>query len=441
VSTNFILTNVQIKFNKSNNNSKEPPPINDSKYPNIYNIARAHLTTTEKEILNKGLKFFPTPKQASAITHETAITNLYRKILIQGHYALEGADDDIRIRHEADRAFQDKHKAKSSWIPQPNQVLAPILKFAELLKSELIDLPTNSKGREFNISRKHRVALNRIRQRKDIIIKPADKGGGICILTPEQYTKEAYSQLYNDQHYKELHSDPMNSIQTKIRNTITKHNNSGAIPNKTASLLVQQDPKPARFYLLPKIHKNVIDPPGRPIAASNGHPTERISQYLDEILKEHITDIPSYIKDTNHFLQICHSTTLPDNAKIATFDVTGLYTNIPHDEGVMALEEFMMLYTTRKRVNMIRDLTRLVLTNNIIEFNGRLFIQLSGTSMGSKFAPSYACIYMNWFEKTHLPNAPIQPVIWRRYIDDIFAVFMCTDEQLVEFYEIGRAHV
>jgi hypothetical protein len=84
---------------------------------------------------------------------------------------------------------------------------------------------------------------------------------------------------------------------------------------------------------------------------------------------------------------------------------------------------------------MIKDLTRLVLTNNIIEFNGRLFIQLSGTSMGSKFAPSYASIYMNWFEKTHLPNAPIQPVIWRRYIDDIFAVFVCTDKELEDFHE------
>jgi peptide-methionine (R)-S-oxide reductase len=54
--------------------------------------------------------------------------------------------------------------------------------------------------------------------------------------------------------------------------------------------------------------------------------------------------------------------------------------------------------------------------------------------MGSRFAPSFACIYMHWFEQTHLPNAPVQPLIWRRYIDDIFAVFVCSDKELEEFY-------
>jgi hypothetical protein len=255
------------------------------------------------------------------------------------------------------------------------------------------------------------------------------------VLTPEQYTNEAYKQLTNTFHYKELKTDPTNSIQSKIKNTVEKHKNTGAIPPKSASLLIQQEPKPARFYLLPKIHKNIESPQGRPIAASNGHPTEIISEYVDEILKEHINTIPSYIKDTNHFLEICQSTTLPANAKIATFDVTGLYTNIPHTEGLIALDKFMIQFTTRKRVNMLKDLTQLILCNNLIEFDGKLYIQMTGTSMGSKFAPSFSSIYMHWFESTHLLNAPIQPIIWRRFINDIFAVFICTDEELQQFYE------
>ena len=37
--------------------------------------------------------------------------------------------------------------------------------------------------------------------------------------------------------------------------------------------------KAGRFYILSKIHKE--GNPGRPIISSNGHPTERISEFVD----------------------------------------------------------------------------------------------------------------------------------------------------------------
>jgi hypothetical protein len=43
--------------------------------------------------------------------------------------------------------------------------------------------------------------------------------------------------------------------------------------------LTPEDPKPGRFYLLPKIHKE--NNPGRPIVSANGHPTEKISEFID----------------------------------------------------------------------------------------------------------------------------------------------------------------
>jgi hypothetical protein len=143
--------------------------------------------------------------------------------------------------------------------------------------------------------------------------------------------------------------------------------------------------------------------------------------------------IPSYIKDTNHFLKICKDTTLPPNSRIVTFDVSSLYTNIPHEDGVYALGEFMSKFTDVKTTRMLQDLTKLVLESNIFEFDGQLYIQVNGTAMGSKMAPNYAIQYMAWLENKFLPLAPIQPVIWKRFIDDIFAVFVCTDDELENF--------
>jgi hypothetical protein len=62
--------------------------------------------------------------------------------------------------------------------------------------------------------------------------------------------------------------------------------------------LTPEDPKPGRFYLLPKIHKE--NNPGRPtcIVSANGHPTEKISEFIDLHLWPFVENLPSHIKDT-----------------------------------------------------------------------------------------------------------------------------------------------
>jgi hypothetical protein len=52
---------------------------------------------------------------------------------------------------------------------------------------------------------------------------------------------------------------------------------------KTLKYLIPDSSKPGRFYLLPKIHK--ANNPGRSIVSANGHPTEKISEFVDLVLK------------------------------------------------------------------------------------------------------------------------------------------------------------
>ena len=61
--------------------------------------------------------------------------------------------------------------------------------------------------------------------------------------------------------------------------------NSKEISRKTADYLIIENPKTANFYLLPKIHKNIIPPPGRPIVLANSCPSERISQFVDHFIQ------------------------------------------------------------------------------------------------------------------------------------------------------------
>ena len=77
----------------------------------------------------------------------------------------------------------------------------------------------------------------------------------------------------------------------------------------------------------------------------------------------------------------------------------------------------------------IIKLLDLVLKNNIFEFNEELFIQLIGTAMGTRPAPSYANIFMakkidpkiESLAKSYNFENPIK--FFKRFLDDIFMLF------------------
>ena len=86
-----------------------------------------------------------------------------------------------------------------------------------------------------------------------------------------------------------------------------------------------KDPKFARFYLPPKIHKRLHSAPGRPVTSNSGYYTEYISSFLDHHLQPLVQALKSYIKDTSKFLKKLHSRPkLPNNIMLCTMNVAGL---------------------------------------------------------------------------------------------------------------------
>ena len=202
--------------------------------------------------------------------------------------------------------------------------------------------------------------------------------------------------------------------------------NNKLIDQKTKQYLVQNDPRPGRFYVLPKIHK--VNNPGRPIFFSNNHPTGRIS-------------VPSYVKDTTDFLNRLANlntlnTLLPDNAILVTLDVTSLYTNIPHSEGIEACRFFL-----RKRndkhipTETLCDLIRIILNMNNFTFNNKHYLKKNGTAMGTKMAPSFANLFLAKFERDALTNASYLPHTWLRFLDDIFVIWTEGSDKLKVFVD------
>ena len=152
----------------------------------------------------------------------------------------------------------------------------------------------------------------------------------------KQYIDEAMRHLNNQSHYKPLDSDPTSDFSSQIQSTLDDMKDREHLSRKAHKFLSPINTKPARFYLLPKIHKP--GNPGRPILSGNGSPTENISLYVDHYIKPLVSLAPSYIHDTPDFLRKLNSIKdqIPETAIIGTFDVSSLYTNTPHAEGIPA---------------------------------------------------------------------------------------------------------
>ena len=55
--------------------------------------------------------------------------------------------------------------------------------------------------------------------------------------------------------------------------------------------------------------------------------------------------------------------------------------------------------------------------------------------MGTKLAPSFANLFMGDFEEKFVYSYPIQPFIWKRFIDDIFIIWTYGEDELRKFIE------
>ena len=191
------------------------------------------------------------------------------------------------------------------------------------------------------------------------------------------------------------------------------------------------------IYMLPKFHKKLHNVPGRPGISSSGYFTENISSFLDFHLKPLAQTVKSYIQDTNDFLKkIANLPPLPDDLILCTIDVVGLYPNIPHEEGLIAIRK--ALDTTKDKTISTDSLIKLaecVLENNIFEHDKSVFKQLRGTSIGTKMAPPYAIIFMDSLQEDILSNSLLKALMRWRYIDDIFMVWEHGEEELKKFLE------
>ena len=241
--------------------------------------------------------------------------------------------------------------------------------------------------------------------------------------------------------YKPLPADPTACITNKIKQLVDSMHDSGYIDKYTHAFLCPPEKvRTQRMYFLKKLHKT---PHGiRPIVSGCSGPTERVSAFLDHIIKPLVPTTPSYIKDSSHIIALLECTNIPKDALLVTIDVSSLYTNIPQDEGTEAcLEAIETAEASHIPQSILLELFNIVLKCNVFSFDNSMYQQIQGTAMGTKMTSSYANLFKDRFERAFLAQEPILPLVWKRYIDDILCIWTGTRSQLDSFLDgLNKAH-
>ena len=253
------------------------------------------------------------------------------------------------------------------------------------------------------------------------------------VMSRDRYIAEGYRQLRDTSVYKRVPRSVCTDVIKEVSDILSRLQTKSVITEDMASYAEPSDSKPARFYLLPKVHKKGC--PGRPVVSGSGSPTEGLSEIVDHFIQPLVPKVPSYIRDTSDFLVKLRALgPIPPGSILCTIDVTALYPSIPHTDGLANLETALKENSVpEETISGICEMTELVLKRNVFEFNSEFFIQTSGTAIGTKLAPSYANLFLSIFERNLLNQCAVKPSIWLRFIDDVFMIWTEGEDKLKEF--------
>ena len=115
----------------------------------------------------------------------------------------------------------------------------------------------------------------------------------------------------------------------------------------------------------------------------------------------------------------------------------------PNNEGIASVKKKVDHYSNKTiPTKIITTFLALILTLNNFIFNSKFYLQLKGCAMGTICTPSYANIFMSESEEKHIyPLIKTKSVIYLRYIDNIFMVWIKCESELRHFMnEINQKH-
>ena len=269
--------------------------------------------------------------------------------------------------------------------------------------------------------------INILRNLKErVVLMNPDKGNGVVIMDIKDY-KDSMHALFSDRSkFRILSDDPTNSRFSSIQQYLRQLRRRSEISDEEYKLMYPKNAKIGRAHGSAKVHKDFTRiPPLRPIVDTIGSTHYGVGKYISKLL--HPLTLNNYhLKDSfeaaerikaipNHLLE--------DGYRFVSFDVKSLFTNVPLDKTIKIVLERVykdnIISTTLKK-RTLKKLIKDTCSKTAFMFDGVIYEQTDGVSMGAALGPVLANIIMTELERFVVDKLIEKGKIkfYARYVDD-----------------------
>ncbi|MEL6804856.1 MAG: reverse transcriptase domain-containing protein, partial [Bacteroidota bacterium] len=178
----------------------------------------------------------------------------------------------------------------------------------------------------------------------------------------------------------------------------------------------------------------------RQILSMISSPQHKLAKYLNEVLLPVSKKYSKYtITDSFAFAKMIRGLESA-NTYMASFDVSSLFTNVPLMETINicvdAVQEASCSSLSRES---LVELLQCATSCTEFSFNDLMYRQIDGVAMGSPLGPTLANTFIGFLEQKFYKDND-EPLVYCRYVDDIFVIFRTKEECEKSFAAFNALH-
>eukprot|EP01052_Picozoa_sp_SAG31_P031756 SAG31_NODE_3402_length_4313_cov_7.421690_2_plen_597_part_00 len=398
------------------------------------NLSSATFDTDELYVLGLGMNHIVTPQLPDWKTLNTEYERFARRIYCHDFFGHPSAPDSERT-DQPPAGCENFRIPNPGWHPRDVDGYEPstgVLEYVEQTRADIRDiLETAKRSRPIrNLQRRHRMALQRLRQRDDVIFIDTDKNLGLACLDTQDYVQMCTAELAETHHLLPATTDALQLTRSAIVQDLLPL--SETLPEWAklwCDTATAAHPRTGAQYTIPsfrctiKVHKS--PPATRPITGNQKWITQPYAELIAKLLQPYVEELGVWTRDADQINNLLDSTVTADTDLLLTYDIVRLYPSIPHE----------LCYTLLRRhlharncayADWIVTALRIVLNYNFCIFDGQTYQQWIGFATGIACGAEVANLFIFILTRFVFSRYSDQIRAHQRYIDDGFIIWKGT---------------
>lgn len=409
----------------------------------FHNLTGDELPSSVRGILGLGLNYIPTPKYSMDPSGTFQLDRFRRDVHLHSFFSGYPQNDDYDIS-------TSRLHIRSEWAPDKDAISPELrARISHFIRTISLEFP--SQKIRSNLLPIQVAGLDFLKVNPQYFVWPSDKNLGPVLTTRDTYRLKAYEHLNDTSTYRELNESSalsrLKSIEIIIRNFVNTYlsevktsNYNGrihnaTIPSKAGKFILHAFDKRknktshtfSQFYIIAKVHKNPWS--SRPITSYSGSALYNLGVWLDHQLQQIVSTLDYVAKSSTSVATDLHTLeNLPPGTQLFTMDAVSMYTNIDTQHALAEIASFLESpdFNNRHSIDTTAVITalRIIMIHSVFHFDGKYFLQLTGTAMGAPPAPMYATLYYFIHERRIIPRYTSRLLRYTRYIDDALGIWI-----------------